>query len=338
MSQTEFRRPVSPLEPLKRIGRGLGLNKVYDAVWRNPIRDLCALALDGGPVERRRTEAGHVAMREAAATLPLLSAPLIDRGSRVHVLTGERFWHQSVYCIASLQMVSDERITPVFYSDGTLDDHVKASLHRILPWAEFVDASSVGALLDDVLPISRFPTLRARREEYVHLRKLTDIHIISDGWRLVLDSDLLFFRTPAAVIEWFGRPHPMCMQDVRDNYGYPLDYLQTLVGGQLPRRFNVGLYGLDSSIIDWPQVEFWCARQIADFGYSYLQEQGLTAMLMAGVDVHVLPETEYVLMPSVSEGRVRRAVMHHYVDRSKRSFFQYGWRAIDERIRETSLS
>src|SRR5262249_15894655 len=85
--------------------------------------------------------------------------------------------------------------------------------------------------------------------------------------------------------------------------------------------------------IDWTQVETWCARQLADFGPSYLQEQGLTAMLAAGRSVQVLPEADYVLMPAVREGRAQRAVMHHYVNHSKRSYFQYGWRTIDARIR-----
>jgi hypothetical protein len=333
MSQTHLRRAKSPLEPLKSAGRLIGLNKLYNVVWRHPLRDLQKLARDGGPFERQRTSAGHTAMREAAGTLPHLPSPKADVERRVHILTGERFWHQSAYCVASLQMVSDRRITPIFYSDGTLSENVAAKLRRVTPWAEFATSEAIDEQLEAKLPAHKFPSLRERRKEYVHLRKLTDIHTFGAGWKLVLDSDLLFFRTPDAMLQWFDNPHPMCMKDITDNYGFPLDYLQSMVSGELPRRFNVGLYGMDSSSIDWDRVEHWCARQLKDFGFSYLQEQGLTAMLMAGKTVHVLPEEDYVLMPEVREGRAPRAVMHHYVDHSKRSYFQYGWRQIDDRIR-----
>lgn len=321
------------VEPLKQLGRKVGLDRAYDFVWRHPVRGLRALARDGGPFERQRTEAGHFAMQAAARTLPQMTPPETDRGARVHILTGAKFWHQSVYCAASLQLVSEERITPVFYSDGKLDSSVRALLSRVLPWAEFVADEVVDAQLDAVLPMEKFPTLRSRRLDYVHLRKLTDIHAFPGQWRLILDSDLLFFRKPSALFAWYQRPDLMCMRDVQDNYGYPSDYLEQLAGSKLPSRFNVGLYGMDSSTIDWTKVETWCARQLTDFRPSYLQEQGLTAMLAAGQDVQVLPEEDYVLRPRVREGRAPQAVMHHYVDYSKRSYFQYGWRAIDARIR-----
>ncbi len=333
MSPTDFKRRSSPLEPLKRLGRQVGLNTLYNSVWVHPVKNLRALAEDGGPFERQKTAAGHEEMREAAKTLPSIQSPALDRGSRVHILTGERFWHQSVYCVASLQLVSHERITPVFYSDGSLNSSVKSHIRSIAPWSEFVEDSAINARLDLTLPHARFPTLRSRRESYVHLRKLTDIHTFAGSWKLVLDSDLLFYRTPSALIKWFDDPKPMHMLDVVDNYGYPLDYLESLAGAPLPRRLNVGVCGLDSGSIDWDRVEYWCKAQLDDFGPSYLQEQGLTAMIMASQNLSVLPEADYILMPRVHEGRTPRAIMHHYVHSSKRSYFQYGWRILDRRLR-----
>jgi hypothetical protein len=318
---------------LKSLARSGGLVRVYDFAFRNPTRYLRKLASDGGPIQRQRTESGHAAMRNAAASLPTIVPSRIDRGSRVHMLTGENFWHQSVYCIASLQMVMDERITPYFYSDGSLCDSTKTRILHVLPWAEFVGSEQIEAQLDAILPFAQFPMLRTRRQSYVHLRKLTDLHIFPEAWKLVLDADMLFFRPPAEMLKWFQRPHQMFMMDIKDNYGYPLEYLRSLVGSPLPARVNVGLYGLESSAIDWKRLERWCALQIEDFGPSYLQEQGLTAMLMAGKHARPLPEEDYVLMPKLREGRARRAVMHHYVHHSKRSYFQYCWREIDTRIR-----
>jgi hypothetical protein len=328
-----YHLPHSRLEPLKVLARRVGLNHALDFVWRHPVRELRQLAQDGGPFERQRTQTGHEAMKRAALTLPAMSTPPKGAESRVHVLTGRKFWHQSVFCIASLQSVMPFRVTPVFYSDGSLDADVAASLIRVLPWSEFVSESAITDRLEEILPTGRYPTLRSRRIEYVHLRKLTDIHVFQGHWKLVADSDLLFFRRPDAIMEWFEKPHLMAMADIVDNYGYPPEYLAALAGGSMPPRFNVGLYGLDSSIIDWDKVEYWCARQLSDFGPSYLQEQGLTAMLAAGQPARMLSDDDFVLMPDIKEGRSPGAVMHHYVNHSKRSYFQHGWRIIDERLR-----
>lgn len=330
------RAAPSPLDPLRQLGRRLGLGALYNAAWRRPAQALHALALDGGPIERRRTAAGHEAMRAAATRLPALAPPDHDLGAVAHMLTGAAFWHQSVYCIASLQLVADQRITPVFYSDGSLDAGVQNQIRAVLPWATFVAQADIEAQLEAILPPARFPSLRRRRLVYPHLRKLTDIHIFARSWKLVLDSDLLFFRTPDAMLDWFQAPCALYMMDVEDNYGYPLDYLADLAGAQLPDRVNVGVYGLDSSAIDWERVEDWCARQLRDFGPAYVQEQGLTAMLLAQSPARALPEHDYVLRPSLQEGRARGAVMHHYVAYSKRSYFQHAWRVIDERVRAAS--
>lgn len=330
-----FRRQPSRLEPVKVMARRFGLHYALDFVWRHPVRELHRLAQDGGPFERRRTLTGHETMKQAALTLPALSTPPPVTECRVHILTGRKFWHQSVFCVASLNLVMPFRITPVFYSDGSLDAEVAAALSRVLPWSEFVSEEVIVDRLEDVLPAARYPTLRRRRVDYVHLRKLTDIHVLAGRWTLVADSDLLFFRRPDAVMDWFNRPHLMAMADIVDNYGYPTDYLASLAGGTMPSRFNVGLYGMESSAIDWDKVEYWCARQLSDFGPSYLQEQGLTAMLTAGQTARILPADDYVLMPDIREGRSPKAVMHHYVHHSKRSYFQHGWRIVDKGLRKS---
>jgi hypothetical protein len=139
---------------------------------------------------------------------------------------------------------------------------------------------------------------------------------------------MLFFRRPAALIDWFSHPRSIFMQDIRTMYGYPPDLMEELARGPVPAAVNVGLYALQGSSIDWELVEYWCREQIERKGPHYLQEQALTALLLGRTNPTPLPKTDYIVMPRLAEGRAPQAVLHHYVAASKRSYFQHGWRSI----------
>ena len=60
----------------------------------------------------------------------------------------------------------------------------------------------------------------------------------------------------------------------------------------------------------------------------------LTALLLASVGAKALPSEDYVVLPSLAEGRAPTAVLHHYVAHSKRSYFQHGWRHVLHRLHQ----
>jgi hypothetical protein len=266
-------------------------------------------------------------MVEAAARLPPLPKPSPDRGLQASFLSGREYWHQTLFCFYSLQVRVSQCITPIIFDDGTLSPRARSLIDRVVPWTKFVPPSEAETRLERALPTHRFPTLRARRLVYPHLRKLTDLHAEVSGWSLVLDSDMLFFRRPDAVISWLAAPAtPIYMQDVGNAYGYSSPLMRELAGSSVPDAVNVGLYGIRSDSIDWERLEFWCRMQIEREGPHYLQEQALTALLLAGTNATPLARSDYVVMPSLTEGRSPSAVLHHYVAHSKRAYYQYGWR------------
>jgi hypothetical protein len=95
-------------------------------------------------------------------------------------------------------------------------------------------------------------------------------------------------------------------------------------------RVNVGVFGLDSGSIDWDRLEFQCRAMLDREGANYLQEQALTALLLAADQPLRLPREDYLVKPGLTEGRRPSAVLHHYVAESKRSYFQHGWRRVIE--------
>ncbi|MGC4072647.1 MAG: hypothetical protein QM760_09040 [Nibricoccus sp.] len=281
----------------------------------------------GGPFEQRRTEAGRREMEDAAALLPppisaSSTAPLV-----VHLLTGNRFWYQTAFCLHTFATHSGRSLAPAIYDDGSLTAAQRESLARIFPLTHFVSRGETVSRLDALLPRERFPVLRERWENYPNIRKLTDPHLGSHGWKLVLDSDLLFFRTPDLLVRWLDAPAtPLHAVDVQRSYGYSDALLASLASAPLADRLNVGLCGLNSDELDWEKLEWFCHTLIERERTHYYLEQALVAVLLAGRDCTVASAGDYLTLPRPPEAHECRAIMHHYVADSKRWYFQNNWR------------
>lgn len=308
--------------------RQLGLGRLLYRCWHRPRGHLADFLRDGGPIGQRRNRAGRLAMAAAARELPLLpaasGAPL-----PLHLLTGRRFWEQTAFCLWTFARHARRPLAPVIYDDGTLADEHRAPLARLFPAIRFITREEILARLDAHLPESRFPVLRERWRNYPNLRKLTDPHVGAAGWKLVLDSDLLFFRPPDLLVRWLDAPAaPLHAVDCETSYGYSRPLMNELAGAPVADLVNVGLTGLDGAALDWERLEFWCRTLIERERASYYLEQALIAMQVAGQSCVVAPAADYVTFPRPPETDLRRAVMHHYVAGSKRWYFRQNWRHV----------
>lgn len=299
--------------------------KILLHLWHQPIGRTRDLIAAGGPFEVRRTERGRAAMELAARTLPLLPAAA---GSPIelHLLTGRRFWYQTAFCLWSFARHAARPLTPIIYDDGSLTEEYRAPLQRLFPATRFIAQSETIARLDQYLPTNRFPALRERWLNYPNIRKLTDPHLGRTGWKLVIDSDLLFFRRPEFMLQWIDAPaRPLHAVDCETSYGYDRALLDSLAGAPLADLVNVGLTGLDGAQIDWEKLEHWTRALHERGGTSYYLEQALIAMMVAGRGCAVAPARDYLTLPVLPEARECRAVMHHYVANSKKWYFQHNW-------------
>ncbi len=313
---------------LPPILRQLGLGKLALGLWHRPLGRLRDSWRNGGPLAERETERQRREMLAAASTLPPLpSRPGAPRVT-LHLLTGRRFWYQTAFCLHTFAQQSDRGVDAELYDDGTLDDALALQLGRLGPRIHLHSAAHIRERLETFLPERKFHVLRERWRNYPNIRKLTDPHLGSTGWKLVLDSDLLFFRRPGFLLDWLAAPdRPLHAVDCEESYGYSRSLLERLAGAPLPPLVNVGLCGLRSESLDWAEIEAWCAELIAREKTSYYLEQALVAMLAARHQpCAVAPRSEYWTNPDRAEGRRPTAVMHHYVAESKRWYFRHGWR------------
>ncbi|RYE42609.1 MAG: hypothetical protein EOP48_23300 [Sphingobacteriales bacterium] len=95
----------------------------------------------------------------------------------------------------------------------------------------------------------------------------------------------------------------------------------------IPDRLNVGVAGIPSDLIDWPQLEQWTNEMLSREGSSYLQEQALTAMIASKGELEILNEQEYKVLPIIKSSEIPE-VLHHYVADSKYDYFVKGWKYV----------
>jgi hypothetical protein len=312
------------LTKLESLARSAGLGRLKYRFYHAPKAKLRETAKRGflRTVGMMR---GRSAMMRAAQTLRFTSVP--DTAPVVHYLSGRQFWFQTVFCYRSLRnAASDVSIGLAVYDDGTFNSGLLAQIRESVPGATIVKKEVIAARLDQALPRDRYPTLRRVRETYPNLRKLTDIHAGSAGWKLVLDSDMLFHQRPDELLFWLSNPSaPLCMRDVQRSYGYSGALMQSLVNRDVPDAINVGVCGLQSEAIDWDLLENWAATLLREEGMSYYLEQALIAMLFASGGT-LLPASDYVVLPSADEMMTRRAKLHHYVADSRTEYLTSLWR------------
>jgi hypothetical protein len=305
----------------------LGLGRLAYLLWHVPMGTMRDSIAAGGPLEQWRDRQAHAAMTAATAQLQPQALPLAAAGPEIHFLTGARFWDQTALCLYSLQHYAGQALPAVFHDDGSATDTITDRLGRLFPHARWCRHAEIVATLDRLLPVARYPVLRERWTAYPNIRKLIDVHVGSQGWKLVLDSDMLFFRRPDFLLAWLAAPdRPLHMVDVEESYGYSRALMESLAGQAIPPLVNVGITGLASESLDWDRLESWCRELIAAEGTSYYLEQALIAMLVAGQPCAVAPAADYIVLPDEAECRNPRAVLHHYVAGSKRWYFRETWR------------
>lgn len=255
----------------------------------------------------------------------------------VYFLTGKKYWYQTAFCLYSMQKQTRLNIDAVIVDDGSFDDALEQQVKKQFPSSTVIRKEQIDSLLDEHLPESRYPTLRARRMEYPHLRKLTDIHILpGKDWKMVLDSDMLFFHQPKHLIRNLKNPRQMLfMEDVEEAYGYPVSFLKELTGREIfPEKLNVGITWMPSSSLNWGDIERWNRHIIEKMGTSYLQEQALTAMIAAKNEYELLPASAYKVLPQINDCAIDE-ILHHYVADSKYDYFTKGWKRV---LREIAIS
>ncbi len=302
------------------------IQKIVDTLYRNPRSNWNLWQRFGGYFEYQKMLSAQKDMAIAAAKLFVFNENNFLKELDVCFLTGKKFWYQTLFCAYSLQKVIPNPIHFTFYDDGTLDQ--VANIKGQIPNSTVIYTSEIESRLSSYLPLEKYPYLHHKRIVYKHIRKLTDVYVGTRGWRLMLDSDMLFTHTPTEIVDWLSNPTmPIYMQEEESAYGFPKDYMEGLSNSTIPDCINVGCLGLNDRLIDWDKLEYWAKNLEETFGTCYYLEQALSAMIIGNNDSLRLDRDRYVVYPKASL-IYDNANLFHYVDLSKAEYFRNAWKKI----------
>jgi hypothetical protein len=296
-------------------------------LWRIPnfFRSVAIDARQWGIATAAQVHYRRLTINDAARKLAPISGAREGGALGVWFMSGLDHWGMTALCAYSLFSNTRANLIPIIIDDGKLDETSRGELVRILPQAQFVDRETSENQVQRSLPERHFPTLHAMRRELPLMRKLLDLHAGQSGWRLFLDSDMLFFREPRWMLNWLCRPdRPVYMWDHENSYGYSPALLDKIFGQTMPHFVNTGFCGMQSESIDWDRLEYWARLLHAAEGTNHFSEQCLTAMMMTLNGGSAAPR-EYLIYPSEAESRKPTAVMHHYVAESRTWYHIHGW-------------
>jgi len=248
----------------------------------------------------------------------------------IYFLTGKKYWYQTAFCLYSLQKVSCSiQFNAILIDDGSFDDKLTKQILSQFPSVKIQRADETESRLNQYLPAARYPVLHKKRKIYPHIRKLIDVHAGETGWKMVIDSDMLFFKGPELFENWLKTTStPFFLHDAVHSYYYSNELMANLVGMPVTPNLNVGMIGLESGSINWDKLESWIIALEKQEGSNYLLEQALSAMIVAGQKVIVAPKDDYIVLPGEQESKSPAAVLHHYVAESKEWYFKNAWRLI----------
>lgn len=302
------------------------IQTIINILYRYPVAKYKRVSKLGGYFSYKRMMHNRKLMEKAALHLSPVNS--YTDGLPVYFLTGKNYLYQTLFCIRSLVKASPSKFKFTLIDDGTFNDKLIDQIKMLLPGAIIVTQLQIEENLDKYLPPHLYPHLHQKRKVYPHIKKLTDVHTIpGNNWKIVLDSDMLFWNDPREVTAWLQNPRqPIHMLDCVESYGYSKKLMTELCGSSIPELLNVGIIGLNSNDIDWQKLDSWVGALEEQEGASYYLEQALTAMLIGNKETIVLNKDTYQVNPIDNDKK--KVVLHHYVDVSKKIYFTTAWKKI----------
>lgn len=240
----------------------------------------------------------------------------------VHMLFGHRDFLLALWSLASWYQQSRVHGSLYLHSDGTLSELEKETLRRLFPNARIIDAREI--LDEHRVFFDAHPDLGEFRTTYkkFQAKKLLDPYLSSDRpFRLVLDSDILWFQHPeefeVALLQ--GLPQALMMSDASGTEG-GFSYVTFKDGTRISDEiasYNSGitLYRKEQFNLD----TFVSYLERVDYLHSKFTDQACYASIFHP-NLSRLPEDRYLIKGTVTD----KVVARHYTSPSRAKFYCYG--------------
>lgn len=241
----------------------------------------------------------------------------------VHVLTGSDDWLLACWMLASWFHYTGRNWRVVIHDDGRLPPDASPAFVKMFSGVRGVTASEADRTVLDAL--KDHPACREYRLAHPLARKIFDIPILTRGDRfIILDSDILFFRKPEAILRWCVGGAGQCWfnRDVRESMPISRTQIREKLGVDVWHRVNSGLCLIDGKAVDFDLCERALRETSLMTKHIWLVEQTLFAICASAKGRGGLLPPEYEVTKELFAGP--EAVARHYVGAVRSRFYAEG--------------
>ena len=241
----------------------------------------------------------------------VLRAPAVadtdDDRCEIHVLTSATDWLNLLWTLHSFYHFSGCRFALCIHDDGSLSETACGHLQTAFPHARLIRRAEADRHVAPLL--AGHPRCQSFRMAYKLALKVFDFSAFLETERmLLLDSDILFFAPPAALIALIADPavrHNSLNKDWDYGYTVERDSLQPVLDFAFPPFINSGLGLIHRGSIRFDWVEEFLALP-GIMNHPHQIEQTLIALCSARFGFAMLPPEYDVppLAPATDSGRV----------------------------------
>ncbi len=263
--------------------------------------------------------------RDAVRPKILEAAPVLDLpedcSREIHVLTSANDWLNLLWALRTFQYSAGKTYALCLHDDGTLDAKACAHLRTAFPAARIIPRAESDARAAEIL--APFPRCKNLRATNTLALKVLDFPAFLEADRMILlDSDILFFAKPTALLAALHDPaftKNTLNKDWRD--GYTID-----PAGRCPPLINsgLGLIHKNSLRLEWIE-EFLALPGI--LSHPHQIEQTLIALCSARHGFTMLP-AEYDVHPGP---RNPASPSRHYAGPMRPLMYREGIRELVEK-------
>lgn len=243
--------------------------------------------------------------------------PEDQSGLSVHMVVGHSMLPMGLLALRSWEFHTQRRWRLVVHEDGSFSPADRANLDKHFPEARIIDRAAADAEVQAGL--RDFPACWRHRANHNWFLKVFDTRHYARGERyIIVDSDIVFFRRPARVLEWTDHMSDQMwiMEDEREKYSHARADIERAMGVRMVRRGNSGLDLMNKAAADLALADkFLGACGNSARQYEFLEQTIFSLWVSSWGKGGLLPSDEYEI--SWNNFRGSRAVCRHYIGPAK---------------------
>jgi len=245
------------------------------------------------------------------------SLPLVNDKVSLHMVVGHDMLLMGMLALRSFEFHTRCRWAPIIHDDGSFNDEDEHTLMRHFPDARLIRRATADAEVPEAL--TAFPACRLNRMKHNWFLKVFDTrHYAPHDRYIVLDSDIVFFRRPEAILQWLkeGSDSMWIMEDDREKYSHPRAELEAFLGKRMLPRANSGLDLVPKEAASLKLAEAFLEQCAATApNYAFLEQTIYGLFASSWGRGGLLSKEEYEISWNALRGR--RSICRHYIGPAK---------------------